>query len=91
VSRNVVRPKVDNPAMFVRVNLSTPGYCSVKIYNSAGELVRVLLEERRPLGLYQEIFWDGKNGEGEEVASGLYLIYYTNRYQTQMAKLILLR
>jgi len=91
VSRNVYRPKYDNPAMFVRLYLSQAGVCSLKIYNSAGELVRVLLEEKRQAGIYQEIPWDGKNMEGEDVASGLYVLYYTNRYETRAAKVLVIR
>jgi flagellar hook assembly protein FlgD len=77
--------------MFVRVYLSQAGVCSLKIYNSAGELVRVLLEEKRQTGIYQEVPWDGKNMEGEDVASGVYILYYTTRYETRVAKVLVLR
>jgi flagellar hook assembly protein FlgD len=73
------------------VYLSQEGVCSLKIYNSAGELVRTLLDERRQFGIYQEVPWDGKNMEGEEVASGVYVIYYTTRYATRTARVIVLR
>jgi hypothetical protein len=91
VSRNVSRPDVDQPPVFVRVRLSTPGYCSVKIYNSAGEFVKELWDNPVQDGLYRELPWDGKNMNGEKVASGVYIIYYTNRYQTRAARLLILR
>jgi hypothetical protein len=91
VSRNVYRPDVDQPPVFVRVRLSTPGYCSIKIYNSGGEFVRELWDNPVQDGLYRELSWDGKNMHGEKVASGVYIIYYTNRYQTRAARLLILR
>jgi flagellar hook assembly protein FlgD len=63
----------------------------VKIYNSAGELVRVLWSQPIRTSLANDFGWDGKNEAGKNVASGIYVIYYTNRYQTQMAKLLVIR
>jgi flagellar hook assembly protein FlgD len=91
VSRNVYRPDYDQPKVFVRVRLSQEGVCSLKIYNSAGELVRVLLDERRQSGTYNDIEWDGLNKNQEPVASGVYLLYYTTRYQTRFAKILIVR
>jgi hypothetical protein len=90
VSRNVYRPDVDQPPVFVRVRLSTPGYCSIKIYNSAGEFVRELWNNSLQDGLYRELPWDGKNMHGEKVGNGVYIIFFTNRYQTQMAKILVI-
>jgi hypothetical protein len=91
VSRNVYHPGYDDPPVFVRVRLSTPGFCSVKIYNSAGELVQVLVDEQRQNGTYKDYGWNGKNKNGEPVASGVYVIYYTNRYATRSARLLVIR
>jgi hypothetical protein len=91
VSRNVYRPDYDQPSVFVRVHLSTPGYCSIKIYNSAGEFVKELWNSRVQDALDREILWDGKNMHGAPVASGIYVIYYTSRYQTKSARLLVLR
>ena len=71
--------------------LSQEGVCSLKVYNSAGELVRVLLEEKRQFGTYQEVPWDGNNMHGEPVASGVYVLYYTTRYATRTARVMILR
>jgi flagellar hook assembly protein FlgD len=91
VSRNVYRPGVDQPPVYVKVHLSQAGVCSLKIYNSAGELVRVLLDEPLQYGTYRDINWDGLNKYNAPVASGVYVIYYTTRYQTRMARLLILR
>ena len=46
------------------------------IYNSAGELVRLLkrgaVDDHFTLG---KLEWDGKNDEGDLVASGVYIVY----------------
>jgi hypothetical protein len=91
VSRNVCRPGYDDPQVFVRVRLSQPGYCSVKIYNSAGELVRELWNTPVQTFLERDFSWDGKNMNGAFVASGVYVIYYTNRYQTKSARILVLK
>jgi flagellar hook assembly protein FlgD len=63
----------------------------VKIYNSAGELVRTLWSRPVETSIANDFGWDGKNEDGHNVASGVYVIYYTNRYRTQMAKLLVIR
>jgi len=51
------------------------------IYSSTGQLVRRLDLEDKPAGFYttkeRSAYWDGKNGAGEYVASGVY--FYTIR------------
>jgi hypothetical protein len=46
----------------------------VKVYNLAGELVRPVFEAEIQAGLWFQASWDGKNAEGEAVASGVYFI-----------------
>jgi len=63
----------------------------LKVYNSAGELVNALRDQKTQNGVYEDVYWNGTNMYGEPAASGVYIIYYTNRYQTRMAKFILIR
>ncbi len=49
---------------------STP--TTLKVYNVLGQLVRILVDEEKLPGEYQA-FWDGRDGEGKEVSSGIYL------------------
>ncbi|MFH1567775.1 MAG: FlgD immunoglobulin-like domain containing protein, partial [Gemmatimonadota bacterium] len=44
----------------------------LEIYNVLGQMVRALVEEPRRPGFYR-IQWDGRDGSGRAVASGLYL------------------
>jgi hypothetical protein len=91
ISRNVYRPEYDAPPIYARIRLSKEGIYSLKVYNSAGELVRVLRDERAQSGTYENVYWDGKNKFNESCASGVYILYYTTRYQTRLARILLLR
>jgi hypothetical protein len=64
-------PNPFNPHTVIEYNL--PRGCEVKItiYNILGQRVRNLLEEHQETG-YKRIEWDGRNGRGEELASGIY-------------------
>ena len=44
---------------------------SLRIYNVAGQLVKTLVDEDQSPGEHQ-VIWDGKNEQGDEVASGVY-------------------
>ncbi len=48
-----------------------PVHTTLKIYNIQGELVRTLVDEPKQAGTY-EVTWDGRDQNGEEVASGVY-------------------
>jgi len=45
---------------------------TLKIYNMRGQLVRTLVDEPKETGTYQ-VTWDGTDGNGNGVASGVYL------------------
>jgi uncharacterized repeat protein (TIGR01451 family) len=77
--------------LWVRVHLGQPGRVTLRIYNSAGELVRNL-EERYP-GSEKEVllrYWDGKNDDGETVAAGVYIIQAMMPHTTRIAKVLVL-
>jgi flagellar hook assembly protein FlgD len=61
--------------MQVPFQVSNAGKAHLKVYNVAGELVKVLAEADFVNGSYLAV-WDGKNERGDVVSSGLYLILY---------------
>lgn len=62
--------------------LERPARVSLKLWTGHGELVRTLLDgEARAAGLQQADRWDGKNGRGNLVQSGVYLAELTVRYE----------
>jgi len=63
---------------------------SLKIYNISGQLVRTLLDKDMEAGQHR-VLWDGKNQEGEEVASGIYFYRIAAGSYTKTAKMSLLK
>jgi len=56
----------------IAYELSGASHVSLRVYDLAGRLVRVLVDEKREPGLHR-FLWDGKDGSGRDVPSGLYL------------------
>jgi hypothetical protein len=75
VSQNLFRLQAGGQAALTLVGtLCSPGNCSVKIYNSAGEHIQTLVDHTdQPAGSFQTT-WDGKNKNGAQVASGVYIL-----------------
>ena len=74
-------PNPFNPETWIPYQLSDPAEVTVSIYSVDGKLVRTLELGQVPAGIYQSrsraAYWDGRNAQGESVASGVY--FYTLR------------
>ena len=72
-------PNPFNPETWIPYQLTKSADVTVSIYAVDGKLVRTLALGHLPAGVYQNkdraAYWDGKNDQGERVASGLY--FYT--------------
>jgi len=72
-------PNPFNPETWIPYQLANPVDVSISIYAADGKLVRQLDLGHQPVGIYQHrsraAYWDGKNTQGEPVASGVY--FYT--------------
>ena len=72
-------PNPFNPETWMPFQLSESSFASIQIYSASGQLVRTLDLGMKPAGFYMTrsnaAYWDGRNGAGEHVASGVY--YYT--------------
>ena len=72
-------PNPFNPETWIPYQLAKPADVSISIYTTDGKLIRHLDLGHQPVGMYHQrsnaAYWDGKNGLGESVASGVY--YYT--------------
>ncbi len=66
-----VFPNPFNPATNIRFVLNRDELTQLNIYNLRGQLVRTLVNERIPRGQYT-LTWDGRDAEGQFVASGQY-------------------
>ena len=74
-------PNPFNPETWIPYQLAAPAEVTLTIYDMNGAAVRRLEVGHQPAGLYQRrsraLYWDGRNGRGESVASGIY--FYTLR------------
>ena len=72
-------PNPFNPETWIPYQLAKPAEVKVSIHTADGKLVRTLTLGQLPAGVYQDkdraAYWDGKNEQGESVASGVY--FYT--------------
>ena len=72
-------PNPFNPETWIPYQLAKPAEVTVSIHAADGKLVRTLALGQLSTGVYQDkdraVYWDGKNEQGESVASGVY--FYT--------------
>ena len=72
-------PNPFNPETWIPYQLATDTNVTFTIYDANGVSVRVLDLGHQPVGVYharnRAAYWDGRNEQGEPVASGLY--FYT--------------
>ena len=72
-------PNPFNPETWIPYQLSEAAEVTVTIHASDGKLVRTLELGQVPAGVYSDkdraAYWDGRNAQGEPVASGVY--FYT--------------
>ena len=72
-------PNPFNPETWIPYQLVTPAEVRIEIYSVDGKLIRTLELGQLPAGVYADktraAYWDGRNGLGEAVASGVY--FYT--------------
>ena len=83
-------PNPFNPVTTIEFGLSEAGPVSLRIYDAAGRLVRVILNDNLPAAHYSE-GWDGKDGSGIAVSSGVYFYRLSTKTFAENRKMILLR
>jgi hypothetical protein len=88
VSQNYPNPF--NPVTLIKYNL--PEFCHVviNVYNVLGQKVRTVVDEDQTTGS-QNVFWDGKDTKGKDVASGIYFYKITAGVYEESKQMILLR
>ncbi|MDE0504412.1 MAG: leucine-rich repeat domain-containing protein [Candidatus Poribacteria bacterium] len=72
-------PNPFNPETWIPYQLAVPSDVTLTLYDMSGGVVRRLEVGHQAAGLYRSrnraLYWDGRNRDGEPVASGLY--FYT--------------
>ena len=89
LSQNFFDPR-RGESLKVRAYVPDPVRLSVRVYNIAGELVRVVKEAEVIPGL-TEWSWDGKNDGGSLVGNGVYFIQVVTGSDTQIKRVVVLK
>ena len=86
-------PNPFNPETWIPYQLSKPAEGTLRIYAVNGTLIRTLALGHRPVGRYQTrsraAYWDGRNAQGESVASGVYFYTLTAGEFTATRKMLI--
>jgi hypothetical protein len=83
-------PNPFNPSTTIALDLPRASDVQVHLYNLRGALVRVLADERLAAGRHQ-LTWDGRDDDGNPVASGVYFVETRALQEVRLAKLTLVK
>jgi hypothetical protein len=83
-------PNPFNPKTTIRFALSKPGRTSLAIYDISGRQVRVLAQGEMPAGEHAKT-WDGRDGDGRDVPSGIYFYKLATTGFEETRKMVLLK
>jgi hypothetical protein len=87
-------PNPFNPTTKIKYTVGTSqarsAVVSLRIYNVLGQLVRTLVDEPKHPGSY-EVRWDGRDEDGNEVASGIYFYKLQAGDFSQTRKMVLVK
>lgn len=85
-------PNPFNPETRIRYSVGGNGRAPVvlKVYNVLGQAVKTLVDEPKTRGSY-EVVWDGRDQNGDEVASGVYFYKLEADDFVQTKKMVLVR
>ncbi len=83
-------PNPFNPMTRIEFRLERPTAISLRVYDTAGHLLKVLAEGTRGAGSHAE-FWDGRSESGRPLPSGVYLYCLEAGAAKETKKMTLLR
>ncbi|MFH1688903.1 MAG: hypothetical protein ABIE42_01535 [Candidatus Eisenbacteria bacterium] len=84
------RPNPFSPETWISFELPQAGRTELMVYTASGRLVRTLLDEECMVGP-NAVLWDGRDGSGRDVASGVYFCALEAPGVKESRKMILLR
>lgn len=83
-------PNPFNPSTQIHFTVPARSHVTVEVINLLGQSVRRLVDETKPAGTYT-ITWNGKNNEGNQVATGVYMYRLTAGEFTETKKMVLIK
>ena len=84
-------PNPFNAATHIRYSVGTEGPVSLEVFDVTGRRVRRLVNREWSTPGAYELRWNGRNEEGVEVASGVYIYRLLARDQTVSRRMMLVR
>ena len=88
-------PNPFNPETWIPYRLAEDAFVTLTIYDPSGRVVRTLNVGHRIAAVYENrskaIYWDGRNGLGEQVTSGVYFYTLTARDYSVTRKMVILK
>ena len=88
-------PNPFNPETWIPYQLANSSDVEIAIYDTRGMLVRTLAVGHQSAGFYMDriraAYWDGRNGLGESVASGVYFYQLQTDDISSMRKMVILK
>jgi hypothetical protein len=83
-------PNPFNPSTAIRFDLAADGPVRLRVYDLSGRRLRTLVDETRQAG-HHELVWDGRDGSGRELPSGVYFLRMQADGKEEATRLVLLK
>jgi hypothetical protein len=83
-------PNPFNPTCVIEYALPTDSKVNLTIYNILGRKVRVLVDDYETAG-YRSVEWDGRDSQGQILASGIYFYRIVAENFVQTKKMVLIK
>lgn len=83
-------PNPFNPNCFIRFDVPHPGRVTLRVFDAAGRVVRTVVDRWTESGSYTEV-WDGRNGSGADMPSGIYFYELATPDYRSTRKAVMLR
>jgi hypothetical protein len=83
-------PNPFNPTTTINFSVPKTGIVNISVYNSIGQLVKVLTNDNYVPGTYQ-VTWNGTNSSGNLVSSGVYFYRLTAKDYVTTMKMVFLK
>ena len=88
-------PNPFNPETWIPYRLAEDAFVTLTIYDLSGRVVRTLDVGHQIAAVYENrskaVYWDGRNGLGEQVASGIYFYHLSAGDYSATRKMVILK
>ena len=88
-------PNPFNPETWIPYRLAEDAFVTLTIYDQTGHVIRTLDVGHQIAAVYENrskaIYWDGRNGLGEQVASGVYFYHLSAGDYSATRKMLILK